>query len=209
MKSGVVVRVRLRAYACGWTLWIFLGVLGGWAGGFPTHTRELVLPLYDKQTSHLIAVLTAGNVYKDSRSVGFFKVRMLPKAVAEDVELKFESPAFNADFTKIFSSLLDGKSGRNKWEIRRFKVSFRGQTTPVLQSAMVRPAPPDSAAAMVLENVILQEGTFSASLPVAQLVFPENQFPVLLWTASGTNGHWRLLSSFACSETQTSNSSHP
>ena len=143
-----------------------LALAGGlwWgAGAAPVQeARNLTTDTYAADGLSKIATLKVGRVFTENRRVGFFRVKLLPVLVVQDVRLELSAVAagenwpasFQADLTPLFRR----RSSGIEW--RDLSIWLPGDTAPRLQAQ--RGCPSANAETALISTMIFSKQTKSA-----------------------------------------------
>jgi hypothetical protein len=113
--------------------------------------RGVTMPFYAKGQPSAVAVLRVSRLFKDTRRVGFFKVRLLPILACEEVHLEILRPDSATGLLEQLESGLVRFSGGQPVEFRQLRVTVPGEPQPRLQARRARLS--EEGEALVLEGV--------------------------------------------------------
>lgn len=134
------------------SVWGRLAVLGAclaahdlWAAGnlFSGGTQQAkgVAIYVDRAKKGRAGVIRIDALYKDYRRKGFFRVGLLPVAVAEGVTVEVvHEPALARTFSAVHEHF-GGSKASDAVEVRRLAFTFPGETAPRLAADTARPGP--------------------------------------------------------------------
>jgi len=115
--------------------------------------RDATVPIYSSQSSDPIALLRMDSLVRDNRKLGFFKVSVLPIAVAQGVRLEVLKPELANDLLQNLPEHLKSVTGGMPLEIRDFKVMMKDETLPRLEARRFKPARAEESVLAELQDV--------------------------------------------------------
>ena len=162
--------------------------------------RDVTMPVYFDLSDNPGAVWRVGHVFEDHRRLGFFRVRLLPVLVADNISLECLQTNASLDWVKIFHSLPAEVTQKNGTEWRDFKLAFAGETSPCLQASRVNVKNDGSVIICRLEGMTLRTDTGTVSVPLAEL-HAEAHAARVTWQSAGRNNQWDLASGHTTTNT--------
>jgi hypothetical protein len=149
-----------------------------------------------------MATLKVGRVFPDNRRVGFFRVRLLPLLVVQDVRLELSPAAAGenwlASLQMDFKPLLGRRTSGSEW--RNLSVWVSGDSGPRLQAQRVCPPTSAETESLTLEGVTLQTTTGPVKRPWARLELIKKVPGRVVWEADGATFQWQLFTGQLISE---------
>lgn len=156
------------------------------------HARNVEIRVFPDDSIQQIAVCRIDSVFTEYRKIGFFRVRLLPRLVAEGVQLEFDRPDGGTNW-------LDGLQfdpapgvGRSAVEWRGFSVRCAPETLPRLRAKRVTPLANAGATVYRLEGVTLRTEGGELAVPKAELR-TDGESGQVSWTHSGQVIRWNLF----------------
>ena len=123
------------------------------------------MPIYTEGRPDAVAVLKVKRIFRENRKLGFFRVRLMPTMVGEDVRLEFLQTTVDAAvLAQVYDGVLRLAKGSG-FELRSVSFSFAGESAPRLkarlvhsQTAAARRNSTNDHPALVLEDATLRVG---------------------------------------------------
>jgi hypothetical protein len=162
------------------------GVLGA------AEARNVAVPIYPPGALTPCAVVKVGHVFTEKRRMGFFRVKLLPVLVAQDVRLELGQSSPDTNWLAGFRVDLGPVARGGSVEWRDLSLWLPRETLPRLQvQRLVLPADPRSQE-FALEGVTLQTETGPLKVPRARLWVGEQPGQVI-WEENGMVLRWDLF----------------
>jgi hypothetical protein len=182
---------------------VVAAMMFGWAGLLPVNRATAGLPLGFQATqveipiflgaaSTPIATWKIDRVYPDQRRLGPFRVKLLPRIVAQGVRLEFLQPEPLGQGPAQAPLRFSPPNGTAAAEWRDFAIYFPKETTARLQAAHSRQVVKDGATLCQLEDVTLHPGDRFLTLPRAELSLDTCPGWVS-WRSDGAGIQWNLF----------------
>ena len=138
--------------------------------------KGVTVPIYMAGQPNAVAVLKVQRVFRENRKLGFFRVKLMPRMVGEDVRLEFQQTEVDAGvLAQVYAGVLRLAQG-DGFELRSVSFWFAGESAPRLEARRVEP---QSAAArrdsthehpsLVLEDATMRIGDQTWRWPRALL----------------------------------------
>src|SRR4051812_41059785 len=120
------MRLPCLLHACRWRYLLALLILcqNGLADGRSFRGKGLVIPLYDADQSHVLAIVRAGEVHQEFARRGFFRIGLLPVLVAQDVFLDLRTAKLTAELFRRLPDQLRLTAGSRSVELRNISFQF-------------------------------------------------------------------------------------
>ena len=210
-RGTTKLRASWRAkLACAGRAAALVGVaaLGGgpWcgAGAAPApEARNLTIVTYAADGFSQMSTLKVGRVFTENRRMGFFRVRLLPVLVAQDVHVELSPAAagenWPASLQANFKPLFRRSSGGSSSEWRDLSVWLRGDAAPRLQAQRICPPTSGEAESLTLEGVTLQTTQGPVKRPWVRLELKKAPGQVV-WEAEGAMYQWQVFTGQLISE---------
>jgi hypothetical protein len=156
--------------------------------------RNLTLVTYAADGLSKMATLKVGRVFAEDRRMGFFRVKLLPLLVVQDVHLELSPAAAGENWPASFQAdlklLLHRRSSGSEW--RDLSVGLLGDTAPRLQAQRLCPPPSAGTDSLTLEGITLQTTNGIVKCPRARLDLKKVPGQVI-WEADGATFQWQLF----------------
>ena len=163
-------------------------------------TKNLKLAIYPKGATDQAATISVYRIYKERRTAGFFKVRLLPLVVVQGVRLDIPNSDARTNWSSAFlTRLVPLKNPGNAIEWRGLSVYLQSESTPRLQAQ--RLFFPDGLQSRIcdMKDVTLQTDEGPKKLREAQLQLQEHAGRIS-WGTSDSPMEWDL---FTLKQTET------
>lgn len=155
--------------------------------------QNLESRLYASDSMQEIAVCKVEKVFPDHRTLGFFKVRLLPVLVVQGVQVEFAGTNPTNEWVEAFQSDWLPKVKHNGVEWRDVTITSQKAGTPRLHADWVQPAAGSTPTICVFKDVTLTANGVKRQLPQAELR-NEGGRPCVVWKADGSERHLDLFS---------------
>ena len=127
--------------------------------------KGVTVPIYTDGQPQAVAVLKVKRIFRENRKLGFFRVKLMPTMVGEEVRLEFRQATVDAAvLAQVYALVLRLAEGSG-FELRSVSFSFAGESAPRLearqvhsQSAAARRNSTHHHPALVLEDATLRLG---------------------------------------------------
>ncbi len=193
MAKAVQFSQQRRAYAIAAGLSLIVSTITG-AVGQSVHiykANNVTLPLYSDDFSRLLGVIKADRIYLDERKLGFFRVKLLPILVVQDVRISMSDSLYATNLLSAFKSNVAPMAKRGPVEWRDVSVSVDGERAPRLRAARVTP-PTAGSDFCAVEGATIQCGTETVVLHHAKLLLQANRAQ-LSWEERGSKRYWDFI----------------
>jgi hypothetical protein len=160
---------------------------------YSVEARNVTMPVYSDLSDNPAAVWRVEHIFIDHRSLGFFRVRLLPVLVADHISLECLQTNAPPDWVNLFHALPDELTQKNGVEWRDFKLRGGGGPASCLQAtrALVKYDGPGITGR--LEGMTLRSGSQTMNAPQARLQAGPHTASVT-WQRGGLNYRWDLQS---------------
>ena len=132
-----------------------------------TSIRGLVLPLLIDKEPLPVAVIRADSIFTDYQRRGFFKIGLLPMAVAEGVTIDFRLTQQVTNVLAFIHPRFGQIAGKNLVELRRVDFKFPGETAPRLQAKRIHIG--ENGSWRLLDGVVVHLATNQVKVSQATL----------------------------------------
>jgi hypothetical protein len=134
-------------------MWLFVIPVAMATNPLGISAHDTILPLYQERT--LTAVVKVGKFFRENRRMGFFRVKLLPQMVLENVRIELQQATLPTNAQEKVFAALKSVSGDLPFEVRDFQIVFPNETTPRLGAQRVKPMPKKTAPALQLEEITI------------------------------------------------------
>ena len=170
---------------------LILAVLLVWAGralggDFPPgfNPENFEVRTYAPNSTREIADCKVEKIFLDHRSLGFFKVKLLPVLVVQGVRVEFSDTNPTNEWAKTFQSDWLPKVDRRGVEWRDVGVGSQKAGAPSLHAASAEPAAAGKPTVCVFKDVTLEASGQKWWVSQAELRSEEGR-PRVVWKAGG------------------------
>lgn len=189
IKAGIRF-IRLLEPVCLIAICVSLE-FGADAGPTGISAAALTVSEYSSKDLSLIMQVRAARVFVDYEHWGFFRIGLLPMLMAEDVQVKIQSPEYLANALADLESWHQPAIGCRHLELRSLEIIVGGEKQPRLRAAVARIG---SDGALELSGAVVRDvAGRQLSLPRATLQIPGPTAGRLCWNSGGYQKELSIL----------------